>query len=176
MGCLFWVPFVVLLLVCVNIVRRAVQLMFSFFFVDVVRRKARLTAAMPATVGLGVVLSLVYPTVPPRTCFGVSAPTRVRTCLLLHLIAFVTLSLCVGDSAGPLCSAHPRRRLGKLAPGRSMCHGLLACFLTPGKVSVGFTCRVKVESASAPYGSATYSSSSAGAAAAAVGGTPAPGV
>lgn len=48
-----------------------------------------------------------------------------------------------------------RRRLGKIAPGGCMCHCLLACFLTPGDVSIGFTCRVKVESPSAPYGSTT---------------------
>lgn len=89
-----------------------------------------------------------------------------------------TLSL---QFCGALGSARfgGRRRLGKLAPGQSMCHGLLACFLAPGDVSVGFTCRVKVESASAPYGSATYASSSSSAAAvaaaASVGGTPGPG-
>ena len=48
-----------------------------------------------------------------------------------------------------------RRRLGKIAPGSCMCHCLMACFLTPGDVSIGFTCRVKVEGASAPYGSST---------------------
>ncbi|CAN0265262.1 unnamed protein product, partial [Laminaria digitata] len=63
------------------------------------------------------------------------------------------------DSAEPgqiMWSGMPRRRLGKIAPGSCMCHCLMACFLTPGDVSIGFTCRVKVESASAPYGSTAF--------------------
>ncbi|CAM9833903.1 unnamed protein product [Scytosiphon promiscuus] len=66
-----------------------------------------------------------------------------------------------GESRYIMWSGMPRRSLGKLAPGSSMCHGLLACFLTPGDVSIGFTCRVKVESPSAPYGSATSSANAA---------------
>lgn len=51
------------------------------------------------------------------------------------------------------------RKLGKVSPGSSVRHGLVACFLKPGEISVTFTCRVKVEGPSAPYGIANATAS-----------------